>query len=110
MSADRIKRDGTLRYLVKSRTRPDVTHVCELEHYNFNGVCGCESFTMNLEKYLKKGITPEYAVAQKWVKLKNKERPQDALRCPHLVDAWMQWAVESAKIVMQHEQQKHANG
>ena len=117
MSEERIKRDGTLRYLVKSRTRPGVTHVCELEHWNFNGICSCESFTLNLEKFLKRGITPEAAARGVQidgelckVKLKNKDRPEDALRCSHLIDSWMEWAVDSAKIVMQHEQQKHANG
>ena len=103
MSEPRIKRDGTLRYLVASRTRPDVKHLCELDHYDFNGACSCEFFTLKLEPLLKRGVTPERASAEKLVKLKNKERPQDALRCSHLVDAWMQWGLDAAKIVMQHE-------
>lgn len=98
-----VKKDGSLRYIVTSRTRPGVKHLVELEHYNFNGICSCESFTMNLEKYLKKGMTAEYVAKERLVKLKNKDRPQDSLRCPHLVDAWMQWAVDSARVVVEHE-------
>lgn len=103
-----VKWDGTLRYIVTSRTRPGVKHVCELEHYAFNGICSCEHFTMNLEKYLKRGMTAEDVAEKKLVKLKNKERPQDALRCSHLVDAWMEWAIDSAKTVIEHEA-KHSS-
>lgn len=108
-----VKKDGSLRYIVISRSRPGVKHVVELEHYDFNGVCSCESFTLNLEKFLKHGISAETAARGVEidgefckVKLKNKDRPQDSLRCPHLVDAWMEWAVDSARVVVDHEKNR----
>ena len=100
--------NGTLRYVCDSHHRRGVKHLVELDAYNFNGQCSCENFTIKLEPLLKKGYTPARAVAEKKVKLKNKERPQDALRCDHIVDAFMQFAEDAARHISTHEKKNKA--
>ena len=98
--------DHPLRYWVWSRSRPGMKFLVQIDSYNYNGECQCEAFTMNLQKLLRRGITPEAAIDQKLVKLKKDQRPQDALRCPHIIDAMMAWAVDAAKIVINHEKER----
>ena len=95
--------DHPLRYWVWSRTRPGMKFLVQIDSYGFNGECQCESFRMNLQKLLRAGVKPQQAVDQKLVELKKNQRPQDALRCPHIIDAMMAWAVDAAKIVIDHE-------
>jgi hypothetical protein len=100
---NRAEENGTLRYLVPSDERAGVKYTVELEHYGFNGACSCPDFRMNLERHLRRGITPAEAVARGLVKLKKRQRPADALRCKHIVDAFMQFAVTAARLVHSYE-------
>lgn len=95
--------DHCLRYWVWSRTRPGVKYLVQLDSYNFNGICQCEAFQFNLAALLRRGITPAAAVDQGLVKMKERQRPEDALRCPHIVDAFMQFAEDTARIIHENE-------
>lgn len=103
--------DHVLEYSVPSRTRPGVTHKCVLSDYRGNGRCSCEDYTMNFEKYLRRGITPEEALAEKLIKPRKGKRPADALRCEHLIEARTQFTDDMIRAVSQidraHEK-KHA--
>ena len=81
--------DGMLRYTCTSRKDPNKKYVQELDAYNGNGMCSCPDFHFNLEKYLKRGLTGRQAFEQGLIKqLKPYHfRPDDALRCFHLMDA-----------------------
>ena len=98
--------DHCLRYWVWSHTEPGVKYLTQLDSYRFNGQCTCKAFTVGLEKFLLRGVTPEQAVDEGWVKLKERQRPADVLRCKHLVDAFMQFAVDAAKEVIAHEKKQ----
>lgn len=50
--------DGPLRYLVKSRQRPDIEHLVQLDAYRFNGSCSCEHFSIPLLNKLRGGAVP----------------------------------------------------
>lgn len=50
--------DGPLRYLVRSRKRPEIQHLVQLDAYNFNGSCGCEHFSIPLLNKLREGVPP----------------------------------------------------
>lgn len=98
--------DSALRYWVWSRTKPGVKYLVQLDSYDCNGECQCESFRFNFEKYLRRGITPEHAVAAKFVKLKEKQRPADAFRCPHILEAFLQFGIDAAKTISKNEKEQ----
>lgn len=50
--------DGPLRFLVRSRKRPEVKHLVQLDAYNFNGACGCENFCNPILRKLREGAPP----------------------------------------------------
>lgn len=102
--------DGPLRYWVWSRTRPGVKYLVELDSYRYNGECQCEAFKFGMEPLLRRGFTPAQAVREKLVRLKENQRPQDALRCPHIIDGWMQWGLDAARIVHDHESNQRPKG
>ena len=84
--------DHPLRYLIPSRTNPHDSYVCELDSYSGNGECACPDFLIHFAPLLSRQITTEQALAQKLVKLRENQRPADALRCFHLVEARSQFA------------------
>lgn len=100
--------DNCFRWWVYSFSRPDEKYLVQLDAYNFNGVCQCESFRFKLEKILKQGIGPEEAVARKLVKLKAGRQLSSALQCDHILEAFMRFAVEMGKAV-KDAQAKQAN-
>ena len=48
--------------------------------------------------------TPAEAVARRLVKLKENQRPEDALRCPHILDALIAFAEADTRAVHEAEQ------
>ena len=102
--------DSALRYWVWSRHKPGVKYLVEIDAYKFNGICQCESFTFKLEPLLRRGFTAEQVVRDKLVKLKEHQRPEDALRCPHVIDAFMQWAEDAARVVHENAKNKTPPG
>ena len=80
--------DAPLRYHVKSRTAPHDTYLVGLSEYDGNGICQCIDFQVRFEPLLRRGITPEQALVEKLVKLRNSKGetkdPADALRCWHI--------------------------
>ena len=85
--------DCATTFKVPSDTRPHEEHQVELDAYNANGMCSCESF-WKFEKLLSRGYTPERALAEGLVSLKRKgkpdKHPDDALRCKHIIEAYRQ--------------------
>jgi len=56
-------------FTVRSRSRPRLEHRVELEAYDFNAKCGCESFEFHMEGKLKRG---------------ERDSIGDRYRCPHI--------------------------
>jgi hypothetical protein len=81
--------DHALRYWVASFTRRDREYLVQLDSYGGNGECQCEDFACRFGPLLKRCITPEQAIEGDLVDLRDPKRPQDALRCAHIVDAMM---------------------
>jgi hypothetical protein len=50
--------DSNLRYFVRSRSRPEVEHLVELDKWDGNGACMCENFRFDRLRRLKAGATP----------------------------------------------------
>ena len=68
------------------------TYLVGLSEYNGTGICQCEDFVMRFESLLRRGITAEQALAQKLVRLREGQEPEDALRCWHIRHARSQFA------------------
>ena len=87
--------DSPLRYHVRSRTNPHDTYLVGLSEYNGNGICQCTDYAVRFEPLLRRGITPEQALAGKLVRLTNAKGDQkdaaDALRCWHIIWARRQF-------------------
>lgn len=66
----------------------------ELDAYDANGMCSCESFACNFGPLLAKRYAPDQALAEGLVTLKRKghpdKHPDDALRCKHIIEAYRQ--------------------
>lgn len=75
--------DHPLRFWVRSR-KSSRRYLVDLQSYKGHGECDCPDFRKNLEKFLRNGHTPEYAVAMGWVTLSPRDLAEDALRCWHL--------------------------
>ena len=63
---------------VRSRSRPRLEHRVELEPYNFNGACSCESFEFHMEGVLKRG---------------ERDSTGNRYRCPH-IQACRNWLLD----------------
>jgi hypothetical protein len=102
--------DHCLRWWVWSRHIKGKKYLVQLDSYpireegRMNGECQCKSFACRLEPLLKAGITPAEAVARRLVKLKENQRPEDALRCPHILDALIAFAEADTRAVHEAEQ------
>ncbi len=85
--------DCATTFKVPSDTRPHEEHQIELDAYQANGMCSCESF-WKFGALLAKGYTPARALAEGLVSLKRKgkpdKHPDDALRCKHIIEAYRQ--------------------
>ena len=79
--------DAVLRYHVPSRTRGHETYLVELDAYSGNGCCQCKDFVCNFEPILSRMIKSAEAIDRKLVKVRKGKRPEDALRCWHIVEA-----------------------
>lgn len=62
--------DSILRWIVTSRTRPEIEHLVELDAFGGNGRCSCEHFEFRIAPDLRDG-----------------RRRQGATRCSHLLVA-----------------------
>lgn len=82
--------DHPLRWWVASHTRRGKQYLVQLDSYDFNGECQCEDFAIRFQQLLARGITAADAVAGGLVDVRDEGRPQDALRCKHIVDAAME--------------------
>ncbi len=95
--------DG-LRYWVPSHTTAGKKYLVDITSFNCNGECQCKNFVCELAPLLKAGVTPARAVADGLIVLKERQRVPDALRCIHIVDGFMQFAEDAAKLTIQHAQ------
>jgi hypothetical protein len=78
--------DAWDRWWVPSHQNPKERYLCILTDYHRNGSCCCKNFKTKLGPILNEGLTPEQAVANGRVRLKERQRPADALRCKHLIE------------------------
>lgn len=97
--------DCAMRFSVPSRSRPHITHMVDLDWYTMNGKCSCEFFCFKLEPILAQGITPEQAIEAGAVKLKKDQRPEDALRCQHLIDGYYEFGHIAARAISNAKKQ-----
>lgn len=97
------KWDGTLRYLVDSRSTSGVKHVVELGNYDGSGACSCLHFSTRLEPLLKRGVTPATAAREKLVKLKANRFESQILMCDHIVMAREQFCTDAIRIMVETE-------
>ena len=88
-----------LTFTVPSASKAHETHLIDLDTYGMNGKCDCMHFATRLEPLLARGITPEQAVASGAIKLKPGQRPENALRCKHIVEAYFQFAESAARAI-----------
>lgn len=98
--------DHCLRYWVWSRTVPGKKYLVQLDSYGANGECQCKNFECEKGPLLKRGITPAVAFEQELVRMKENQRPEDALRCIHIVDAMMQFAEDAARAISNAEKKQ----
>lgn len=97
--------DGTLRYLVPSRHNVSAPpYLVELDSYHGNGMCICKDFQLRREPLLRRGVTPDAAVREKLIKLKENRAVEDALRCEHILIARSQFADDVIEAI--HNAQK----
>lgn len=62
--------DGALRWIVTSRSRPEIEHLVDLDSYAGIGHCSCEHFQFRIEPDLREG-----------------RRRQGGTRCSHILVA-----------------------
>jgi hypothetical protein len=79
--------ENTLSYAVPSSRPARGEYLVELASFDANGECCCRHFVCRLLPILKKGISPADAVASGLVELEEGDRPENALRCKHIVEA-----------------------
>jgi len=91
--------DNALRFTIPSRSIGHETHMVDLDAYDMNGMCDCMHFAARLQPHLARNITPEQAIAQGLVKLKKNQRPEDALRCFHIIEAYHQFGQIAARAI-----------
>lgn len=91
--------ENVLRWWVYSHTTPRKTYLVELDAYHFNGRCTCKDFVCNLEPLLRRNLTPQHAFEGELVHVKPGKRPEDCLRCIHILDAIAQFAEDFGRAV-----------
>ncbi len=100
--------DSPLRYHVTSASRPHERHIVELDAYRLHGRCTCEAFAYRLEPHIRKGISPEQAVAEGLVNLRAGQDVRDGLSCKHLIECRRQFAADMTREFHEHAK-KNAN-
>jgi hypothetical protein len=99
--------DCALRYIVPSREKPEETRMVEIDSYDGNGECSCERFEMVLGPLLKRGYTPDRALKEKKVRLVYEgQRPADALRCFHILEARAAFLDDFLKALWKNRRQR----
>lgn len=74
----------SLRYEVRSATRPGVVHTVDLSAWSGHGECTCERWQYHFAKLIREGVL--------------KLSPETA--CPHLVLVWRYFALQQAQAVI----------
>lgn len=104
-----VPHDHSLRYMVPSTRRPkDPPYLVQLDSYGGNGQCCCKHFLMRLEPLLARAVTPQQAVDEGLVKLKENRHVEDALRCEHILTARSQFCDAVIKAISD-AQKIHSN-
>lgn len=96
--------DHALRWWVPSHTVPGKEYLVELDSYGFNGECQCKDFAVRLEPIVSRGIEPLSALAGGLVEERPGKRPEDALRCHHIIDAMMESSEQFSRAVVAAEE------
>ena len=79
--------ENSLRWWVRSRTSKK-EYLVDMGNYAGNGKCSCPDFEKHFEKFLARGVSPEQAVREGWVKMRPYQMGEDdGLRCWHLCRA-----------------------
>lgn len=89
--------DDALRWVIPSDSDPNVSYVVELNAPPGYSVCTCKWFECTLGPLLRRGVSPETAVAEGMVKLKKADRVEDVLKCKHIRDAEKRLALAAIK-------------
>lgn len=95
--------DHVLRYWVPSFTTPGKEYLVQFDSLKGNGECQCKWFETKLRPLLEAGVTAADAVAHDMVHLHEKQRPEDALRCRHIVDGMLTLAEDFTRAVAASE-------
>lgn len=95
--------DHALRWHVPSRTVVGKDYLVELDAYGFNGECQCKNFNIECRPLLERGISPAEAVKGGLVPDRPEKRVEDALRCHHILDAFVELGEEFARVVVAAE-------
>jgi hypothetical protein len=96
--------DHPLRYWVHSYSREDREYLVQLDSYGFNGECQCEDFACKFGPLLDRCITPQEALAGELVDEREGKRPEDALRCRHILDAMLTHSEDFSRAIIAAEQ------
>lgn len=90
--------DSVLRYWCPSTRNPNKKYLVEIDAYDGNGMCVCKDFACRREPFLRRGLSPAWAIQNdlpdvdvRRIKLKPGQRPEDALRCCHILIARSQF-------------------
>lgn len=100
--------ENVLRWWVHSHTIPGKVYLVDLGAFGTNGECQCKNFACELAPLLARGITPRQAFEGELVTLKENKRPEDTLRCIHILDARSQFADDFARALVR-QQNENAN-
>lgn len=76
--------DGYLVYKVPSLSNPKETYTVDLESYRGHGACDCKDFACRKAPLLDRMITPQQAVRDKLVRVKEGITADMALTCVHI--------------------------
>lgn len=79
--------DNSLRWHVKSRTS-EAEYLVDVSAYNGNGMCSCKDFATRFGPFLSRGVTPDEAFRDAWVKPRDYQLGVDDIyRCWHIMRA-----------------------
>lgn len=96
--------DDAVRFLVPSRRNPKETYLVQLDSFGGQGECQCKWYVCNLQPWLKRGYNGPRALAEGKVKLiYDDQRPEDALRCRHIIDAHRTFADQVLKAIVERK-------
>lgn len=99
--------DDLLRWIIPSDSNPHESYVVELHTPPGYSICQCKNFECRMLPILSRGISPQDAIAQGLIKLREKQRVEDVLKCKHILDAEKRLALAVVKAT-EHAQKKQA--